>query len=99
MRLQDIINFETFVTTVSFSDDSIEVTFLEKREQGESVMMARVMAISIDDEESMEMYADIQNVLRELIERGYITLRNPPEEFEEKPTNTKSWAHQQMVGE
>ena len=94
MRIQDIVNFETFVTSVTFSDDSIEVTFLEKREQAESVMMARTMVAEISDETSMQMYADLQNILRDFIELGYIALRNPPEEFEEP---AKSWVHSKMM--
>lgn len=97
MRIQDIVNFETFVTNVSFNDDSIEVTFLEKREQAEDVMMARTMVAAVKDEDGMQMYADLQGILRDFIENGYISLRNPPEEFEDKPAVEK-WVHQQMTG-
>jgi len=94
MRIQDIINFDTFVTSVSFNDDSIEVTFLEKREQADEVMMARTMVAAIKDEDSMQMYADLQSILRDFIDFGYISLRNPPDEFEEP---AKNWVHSKML--
>jgi hypothetical protein len=97
MRVEDIIQFETFITSVSFSDDSIEVMFLEKREQSENVMMARNMVVYLEDnEDKLDIYADLQDRLRMLVEIGYVELRNPPEEFEEP---SKSWVHSKMVND
>lgn len=79
MRLEDILNLETFVTSVGFNEDSMEVTFLEDREQGEDVMMARTLILPINSPERMQLYAEIQERLCDLIEWGYIELRNPPQ--------------------
>jgi hypothetical protein len=99
MRVEDIVRFDTFITGVSFGDDSIEITFLEKREQAENIMMARTMAIYLDDQDEdstkMDIYADIQDKLRMLVEIGYVELRNPPDEFVEEPS--KNWVHSKMV--
>lgn len=95
MRVEEVVQFETFITSVSFSDDSVEITFLEKREQSDNVMMARTMIIYLEeDDEKIGMYADLQDSLRMLIEMGYVELRNPPDEFEEP---SKSWVHSKMI--
>jgi hypothetical protein len=94
MRIQDLLNFETFITSISFSEEAIEVTFLEKREQGDTVMMARTMVCQIDNEQRAELYADLQDRMRDFIDWGYIELRNPPSEF----TDSRNWAHSRMVG-
>lgn len=78
MRLQDYVNLSTFVTSVGFNEDSMEITFLEDREQGEEVLMARTLVIGINSDERMQLYAEIQERLCDLIEWGYVELRNPP---------------------
>lgn len=98
MKIEDLITFDTFITSVSFGDDSIEITFLEKREQSETVMMARTMIVPVDDDDSLQVYADVQDALRQLIEWGYVELRNPPEEFTE-PRSTNDWVRSQMIGD
>jgi len=96
MRIEDIVSFETFITSISFGDDSMEITFLEKREQAENIMMARTMVIMIEDDETkLDIYADIQDRLRTMIEIGYIELRDPPDEFEEP----KNWVHSRMISD
>jgi hypothetical protein len=97
MRVEEVVQFETFITSVSFSDDSVEITFLEKREQADNIMMARTMVIYLeDDEDKIDIYADLQEKMRMLIEMGYVELRNPPDQFEEP---TRSWVHSQMVAD
>lgn len=78
MRLQDYVNLTTFVTSVGFNEDTMEITFLEDREQGEEVIMARTLVLTINTEERMQLYAEIQERLCDLIEWGYVELRNPP---------------------
>lgn len=94
MRVDEIIQFETFITSVIFTDESIELNFLEKREQTDNVMMARTMVIYLEDSETkIQIYSDLQDSLRMLIEMGYIEMRNPPDEFEEP----RSWVHSKML--
>lgn len=81
MRIQDMINQTTFITSVGFSEDSMEITFFEDREQGEEVIMARTMVLSINTEERMQLYAEIQERLCDLVEWGYVELRNPPKKI------------------
>jgi hypothetical protein len=96
MRIEEVVQFDTFTTSVSFGDDSMEITFLEKREQAENIMMARTMVISFEDDETkIGIYADIQDLIRSLIDIGYVELRDPPEQFEEP----KNWVHSRMVSD
>ena len=100
MRLEQVLNFDTFVTGVAFSDDAIEVTFLEKNDQSETVMLAKTMVIPIeDDDDRIQMYFEIQERLIEMIQWGYIELRNPPDEFVDTTENPREWAYRRMVGE
>ena len=81
MRLQDAVNMDTIVTSVGFTEDSMEITFLENREQGEEVMMARTLVFNVNTEEKMQLFLEIQERLQDLIEWGYVELRNPPKKM------------------
>jgi hypothetical protein len=96
MRIEEILSFETFITSVSFGDDSMEVMFLEKNEQTDTIMMARTMIIPIEgNDERVQIYGDIQDALRHMIEGAYVELRNPPSEY----SDSSKWAYRKMVEE
>jgi hypothetical protein len=93
MRIEDIVSFDTFITNVSFGDDSIEIMFLEKNEQTDTVMMARTMIVPLEgNDERIQIYSDIQDALRHIIDGAYVELRNPPSEYE-----GSKWAYKRMV--
>jgi hypothetical protein len=81
MRLSDAYNTETMVQSVTFSDDTIEMTLTEDREVGEDDMMARILVMRINDEERLQLVLEIQERLIDLVERGYVAIRNPQKKF------------------
>jgi len=100
MRLEQVLNFDTFVTSVNFADDAVEITFLEKSDQSETVMLAKTMIIPIEEnEDRIHMYLEIQERLIDMIQWGYIELRNPPEEFIDTSENVRDWAYKRMLEE
>jgi hypothetical protein len=100
MEPSDIARYDTFATNVSFGNDTIEITFLEKSEQSQTVMMARTLVIQVDNEERYRNYSFLQECLRELIDSGYIELRNGPEpedEYQEQYVSERKWIYDQMT--
>ena len=70
---------DTFVTSVIFNDEALELTFLESREQGENVMEVHTLVFPVNnDMDKLNLVATIQEILRELIDRVYSERRNPP---------------------
>jgi hypothetical protein len=45
------------------------------------------------------MYLEIQERLIDMIQWGYIELRNPPEEFIDTSENVRDWAYKRMLEE
>jgi hypothetical protein len=97
MRLDDVMVFDTFITACMFNEDSVEITFLEKHEQSENVMMARSMVLPINTDERAQIYAELQDRLRDLVDWGYIELRNPPKEYTEPPASGRDFAYRNMM--
>jgi hypothetical protein len=98
MNIEEYLTFDTFINNVSFGDEEIEITYMEKHDQSDTVMLAKTMMLPISDEERLQMYLEIQQTLVDLIERGAIELRNPPEEFVDTTENPRQWAYKKMVG-
>lgn len=71
---------DVFVTSVSFSEQAMEISFLEHREQTEKAAILRNMMISVEgDERLAQAYRDLQELLCEIVDEGYEMIRNPPE--------------------
>lgn len=80
--LREIMNHEVFVTSISFREDAMEIGFLENREQAELGAVYKTIVVSIEaDEDFPLMYSDLQSLARDIIDRGYIAIRNPPKNF------------------
>lgn len=76
--IQDIIQADVFVTSVSFSEHSIEISFLENREQSEEVAILRNMMVSLEkSDELQQAFRDLQEMLRDVVDEGYFRLHNP----------------------
>lgn len=76
--IDDIIKADVFVTSVSFSEHSLEISFLENREQGEDVAILRNMMVSLEkSEELQQAFRDLQEMLRDVVDEGYFRLHNP----------------------
>lgn len=75
---QDILTADVYVTSVSFTEDSIEVAFMETRDQTDSVAILRNMLIAVDADPAVKStYLSLQETLRDLVDIGYFRLRNP----------------------
>lgn len=94
MRLDDILSKETFVTSVVFNENSVEITYMEKEEQSETIMLAKTILVPIypDDEERVLLYAEMQDAASDLVDRAFVELRNP-----EEVLTGKSAIHRRMV--
>lgn len=100
MEPSDIARYDTFATNVSFGNDTIEITFLEKAEQSPTVMMARTIVVQVDTEERYRNYSFLQDCLRDLIDSGYIELRNGSEAedgYQEQYVSERKWIYDQMT--
>lgn len=93
--LEEVLSEDVFITSVGFNEDSVEITFLESREQGERDMMARTMVLVLESDERIMLVAEIQERLRDLIDVGYVSLRNPPREI--KSAKGRDGIHQRMA--
>jgi hypothetical protein len=63
---------DTFVTSVVFNDEAIEITFMEANEQASKVMEIHTIAFPIEEDfEKMAIVENVQEFLRELIDRCY----------------------------
>ena len=80
--LREVMSHELFVTSVSFREDALEISFLENREQGEHSAVYKTIVVSIEaDEDIPLMYSDIQSLARDIVDRGYVSIRNPPKNY------------------
>lgn len=57
---------ETFVTSVSFGEDAIELQYMHQRDQGRKVSFARVCMLNLSDEP--DKFHDLQEYLCDLIQ-------------------------------
>lgn len=75
--MQDIVEADVFVTSVQFSESSLELTFLENREQAEDVAIMRSMMLSLEKNPRLqEAFRFLQETLRDVVDEGYFSLRN-----------------------
>lgn len=78
----DIVMADVFVTSVNFSEGSIEIAFLEHREQTDKAAILRSMMISLEDDERLQdAFRDLQALLCEIVDTGYEMIRNPREKM------------------
>ena len=75
--MASILQADVFVSSVQFSDTSIELTFLENREQSEEVAIMRSMMLSVEKNTRLqEAFMDLQEILVGGTDEGYFSLRN-----------------------
>lgn len=79
MNFSEIIQNDTFVTSVVFNDEAVEVTYLENRDQTEHVMEAHVLVFAINDPAKVDILAMVQELLRDVIDRVVSERRNGPQ--------------------
>lgn len=75
--MQDIVEADVFISSVQFSESSMELTFLENREQAEEVAIMRSMMLSLERNPRLqEAFRHLQETLRDVVDEGYFSLRN-----------------------
>ena len=97
MRASELMKHDTFVTNVAFGAETIEITFMEKREQSEAIMMARTIVMDLNTEERLIVYSELQDRLRDLIDWGIIELRNPPPQEQRQFDSSRQQVHDSMI--
>lgn len=76
--MSEIVQADVFVSSVQFSESSMELTFLEHHDQAEDVAMMKSMMLSLEtDPELQQAFRDLQLMLVEIIDNGFYRLRNP----------------------
>jgi hypothetical protein len=72
----NVLMADTFITSVVFNDEAIEITFMESGEQSSTCMEIHTIAFPIeDDPEKIIMLEQCQDLLREIIDRVYAERR------------------------
>ena len=75
--MASILQADVFISSVQFSDTSIELTFLENREQSEEVAIMRSMMLSLEKNTRLQQaFLDLQEILVGVTDEGYFSLRN-----------------------
>lgn len=72
---------QMFINSIEFGADSIMIAYQERHNQSESTSIMSTMIVAIDTEERAIVYEELQEALRELVDDGYINLRNPAQEL------------------
>jgi hypothetical protein len=65
------------VSSVSFSDGAISIGYIERRKQ--TPVAAIMETMMIETEEIKEEAAELEELIIELIEKGHLLIRNPPQ--------------------
>ncbi len=65
------------VTGISFSDTTVEVTYFEKKDQGNRAGLMKNLIIQNDV--VMDNMEELLELLNEIVDAGLMEIRNPPE--------------------
>jgi len=78
LGVENVLNQDTIVTGVTFTLNTIEISYLIGREQGDTAQIARMVSAEIDDRELETAHMDLQEYLANLVEHIEVIIRNPP---------------------
>jgi hypothetical protein len=67
---------DIIISGLSFGEEAVEISYFEKREQGEQAGIARTIVVDLELVDS-QVY-EIIDLLNEVIDAGLLSLRNPP---------------------
>jgi hypothetical protein len=80
MNGSEIAIQDFFAISVAFQENYIlEIQYVEKQEQTDGVGIVRQMSINTNNEELEGIYEELQDTLRDIVDRGMVILRNPPQ--------------------
>lgn len=75
-EILDIIEKEdVFATVISFSEESLQIDYADRAQQGKTVAFGATAIIMITDEERLEAYRQLQDLARILIRDALVSRR------------------------
>lgn len=74
---------EVVVESVSFSEHALQITYFERADLTEYVTLQR--ALLIDVQQVKEEVEELQDVLRDLVDKALLLKRNPPKRLKRRP--------------
>ena len=96
--LNQIMAHEVFITSISFREDSLEIGFLENREQAPRAAIMKSIIVDIDIDTDIElMYKDMQEMARSIVDMGYVEIRNPPQSYGNSSGDIRDAVRQAVV--
>lgn len=69
---------ELVITSVSFADGTLEVTYLEKREQGDFVGLMKTIFLDTKKADLADQHQQLLELCVEIVDGALLALRNPP---------------------
>lgn len=75
-KINDIIEAgDIFAGTISFSEEGIQIDYMDRAQQGETVAFGSTAIIIVADDERLEAYETLQDICRTLIRDALVTRR------------------------
>jgi len=76
--MEQVFSQDVVITNVTFTMETLEISYLVNKEQTDAASMARVLEIRMDSDELIEAYLDLQDMLGRIVLEGEVIIRNPP---------------------
>lgn len=74
---------EIIIQSIAFpAEDTIEITYLEKREQTESVGLVRTIFVDCRRAKCRDDYADLIDLAEDIVDAGLLSMRSPDQELD-----------------
>jgi hypothetical protein len=73
-----VLTKDLVITNVAFGDDSVEIVFLERNDQTETAAIVKTIIIDCRAHNLLNQVAEVQELLEEIVDAGYVAVRNPP---------------------
>lgn len=70
---------EVLISSVSFTDSTISIGYVERRKQ--TAVAGIYETMTIDIEEVKEDAAELEEMLLDLLDKGHLLIRNPPQKL------------------
>lgn len=66
---------DIFPSTISFSEESIQIDYMDRAQQGKTVNFGATAIIQVNDKESLEAYRVLQDIARTLVRDALVRRR------------------------
>lgn len=75
-RILEVIDSDDrFISTISFSEESIQLDFMDRTEQGSALAFGNTAIIVVNNEEKLAAYEQFQDIARLLIRDALVERR------------------------